>query len=107
LVVANLYVDALVELAPAIAKRVAAGGHLVTSGVLRKQQARVRAAYAPPEWRLRAAKRRGAWVTSVFQKRALAPDQKPALAPDEKRAASDQKRAATPAARRGRAAARG
>jgi ribosomal protein L11 methyltransferase len=61
-------VDALVELAPAIAERVAPGGHLVTSGVLRSQQARVRAAYAPPLWRLRSAKRRGAWVTSVFQR---------------------------------------
>ncbi len=69
LVVANLYVDALVELAPAIAARVGAGGHLVTSGVLRSQQARVRAAYAAPAWRLRSAKRRGAWVTSVFERR--------------------------------------
>lgn len=69
LVVANLYVDALVELAPAIAARVAPGGHLVTSGVLRSQQARVRAAYAPPIWRLRSATRRGAWVTSVFERR--------------------------------------
>ncbi len=69
LVVANLYVDALVELAPAIARRVTPGGHLVTSGVLRSQQARVRAAYAPPLWRLRSAKRRGAWVTSVFERR--------------------------------------
>jgi ribosomal protein L11 methyltransferase len=69
LVVANLYVDALVELAPAIAARVAGGGHLVTSGVLRSQQARVRAAYAAPGWRLRSAKRRGAWVTSIFERR--------------------------------------
>jgi ribosomal protein L11 methyltransferase len=72
LVVANLYVDALVELAPALARRVVAGGHLVTSGVLRSQQARVRAAYAPPEWRLRSATRRGAWVTSIFERRAPA-----------------------------------
>lgn len=69
LVVANLYVDALVELAPAIAARVAAGGHLVTSGVLRSQQARVRGAYAAPDWKLVTAKRRGAWVTSIFQRR--------------------------------------
>jgi ribosomal protein L11 methyltransferase len=68
LVVANLYVDALVELAPAVAARVAAGGHLVTSGVLRSQQARVRGAYAPPLWRLVSAKRRGAWVTSIFHR---------------------------------------
>jgi len=73
LVVANLYVDALVELAPAIAARVAAGGHLVTSGVLRSQQGRVRAAYAAPDWKLVTAKRRGAWVTSIFQRRDPAP----------------------------------
>jgi ribosomal protein L11 methyltransferase len=72
LVVANLYVDALAELAPAITERVAPGGHLVTSGVLRSQQARVRAAYAAPDWRLRSAKRRGAWVTSIFERRAPA-----------------------------------
>ena len=69
LVVANLYVDALAELAPQLARRVAAGGHLVTSGVLRSQQPRVRAAFAPPAWRLRSAKRRGAWVTSIFERR--------------------------------------
>lgn len=69
LVVANLYVDALVELAPAIAARVTPGGHLVTSGVLRSQQGRVRAAYAAPAWRLRSATRRGTWVTSVFERR--------------------------------------
>jgi ribosomal protein L11 methyltransferase len=72
LAVANLYVDALVELAPALARRIVAGGHLVTSGVLRSQQRRVRAAYAPPHWRLRSAKRHGTWVTSIFERRALA-----------------------------------
>lgn len=69
LVVANLYVDALAELAPAIAARVAPGGHLVTSGVLRSQQGRVRASYGAPDWKLVTAKRRGAWVTSIFQRR--------------------------------------
>jgi ribosomal protein L11 methyltransferase len=68
LVVANLYVDALVALAPAIAQRTAIGGHLVTSGVLRSQQGRVRAAYARPVWRLVSATRRGAWVTSIFER---------------------------------------
>jgi ribosomal protein L11 methyltransferase len=70
LVVANLYVDVLVELAPSLATRVDPGGHLVTSGVLRSQQARVRAAYPRPLWRLAGAKRRGAWVTSVFERSA-------------------------------------
>ena len=68
LVVANLYVDVLVDLAWALAARVAPGGHLVTSGVLRSQQARVRAAYPRPLWRLVRAQRRGAWVTSVFER---------------------------------------
>jgi ribosomal protein L11 methyltransferase len=72
LVVANLYVDALVELAPALTRRVVGGGKLVTSGVLRSQQSRVRTAYAPPHWRLRSAKRRGTWVTSIFERRTLA-----------------------------------
>jgi ribosomal protein L11 methyltransferase len=71
LAVANLFVDALVELAPALSDRVALGGHLVTSGVLRSQQARVRGAYARPLWRLVGAKRRGAWVTSIFERSAL------------------------------------
>jgi ribosomal protein L11 methyltransferase len=70
LVVANLYVDALVALAPTLAARTATGGRLVTSGVLRSQQPRVRSTYAAPAWRLVSAKRRGAWVTSIFERRA-------------------------------------
>jgi ribosomal protein L11 methyltransferase len=88
LVVANLYVDALVELAPAIAARVAPGGHLVTSGVLRSQQARVRAAYAAPAWRLRSATRRGAWVTSVFERRSDGEEDPRPSRGDRKRAAA-------------------
>lgn len=68
LVVANLYVDALVALEPTLAGAVASGGVLVTSGVLRAQQGRLRAAFARPRWRLRSAKRSGAWVTSVFER---------------------------------------
>ncbi len=67
LVVANLYVDALVALAPTLAAVVAPGGALVTSGVLRAQQRRLRTAFALPRWRLVRATRRGAWVTSVFR----------------------------------------
>ena len=59
----------LERFADVVARHTTPGGHLVTSGVLRSQQARVRAAYAPPLWRLRSAKRRGAWVTSVFERR--------------------------------------
>ena len=66
LVVANLYVDVLVALEPTLAGLVTPGGALVTSGVLRGQQARLRRAFASPRWRLARALRRGAWVTSVF-----------------------------------------
>jgi len=69
LVVANLYVDALIDLEPALADRVVPGGHLVTSGVLRTQQGRLRAAFAPVRWRLCAAQRRGSWVTTIFERR--------------------------------------
>lgn len=68
LVVANLYVDALVGLEPTLAAQVAPGGVLITSGILRAQQGRLRAAYAAPRWRLLSATRRGAWVTSVFRR---------------------------------------
>lgn len=68
LVVANLYVDALLALAPTLAAVVAPGGALVTSGVLRAQQHRLRTAFAMPRWRLVSAIRRGAWVTSVFRR---------------------------------------
>jgi ribosomal protein L11 methyltransferase len=66
LVVANLYVDVLVALEPTLARVVAPGGALVTSGVLRAQQARLRRTFASPSWRSTRALRRGAWVTSVF-----------------------------------------
>ncbi len=66
LVVANLYIDVLVALEPTLARVVAPGGALVTSGVLRAQQARLRRAFAAPRWRTARATRHGAWVTSVF-----------------------------------------
>jgi len=69
LVVANLYVDALITLAPTLAGVVSPGGILVTSGILRRQQARLRAAFAPPIWRTVSATRRGTWVTTVFERR--------------------------------------
>jgi len=70
LAVANLYVDALVELEPRLAAAVAPRGTLVTSGVLRTQQGRLRSSFAPPRWRLRSSTRRGPWVTTVFEREA-------------------------------------
>lgn len=69
LVVANLFIDVLVALEPALANAVAPGGSLVTSGVLRVQQGRLRAAFAAPRWRFRGTARRGTWITSVFERR--------------------------------------
>ncbi len=66
LVVANLYLDVLVALAPALSVAVAPGGTLVTSGVLRSQQGRLRAAFTRPHWRLRGTRRSGSWVTTAF-----------------------------------------
>lgn len=68
LVVANLYVDVLVALAPVLRRVVTPGGHLVTSGVLRTQQARLRAAFAAPAWRVVQARRVGSWTTTVFRR---------------------------------------
>jgi ribosomal protein L11 methyltransferase len=69
LVVANLFIDVLVALEPALAGAVAPGGMLVTSGVLRVQQGRLRAAFAPRHWRFRGTARRGTWITTVFERR--------------------------------------
>ena len=69
LVVANLYVDALVALEPLLAERLATGGRLITSGILRAQQGRLRATFAAPRWRVSSTTRRGAWVTTTFERR--------------------------------------
>jgi ribosomal protein L11 methyltransferase len=69
LVVANLYVDALVALEPTLATCVGAGGRLIASGVLRSQQRLLRAAFAPSRWRVRDTMRRGSWVTTIFERR--------------------------------------
>jgi ribosomal protein L11 methyltransferase len=46
-VLANILAGTLVELAPQLSARVAAGGHLVLAGILRQQVHEVVAAYAP------------------------------------------------------------
>ena len=69
LIVANIYVDALVALAPVFAERVVPGGALVTSGVLRSQQGRLRRAFARTRWIVRGVIRRGPWTTTIFERR--------------------------------------
>jgi ribosomal protein L11 methyltransferase len=74
LVLANLFSGILVEAAPRISARVAPGGQLWLSGILRLQQAEVIAAYRAQGMQLIRATRRGKWVMLRFQRQ-------PALAP--------------------------
>lgn len=65
---ANILVNPLVELAPALAPRVRPGGRLVLAGVLEAQAARVRAAYAGA-FRFTRPARRGGWVRLAGRRR--------------------------------------
>ncbi len=72
LVLANIQADVLATLAPAITARVAPGGTLVLSGVLRDQTDAVRAAF--PDLVLRFVAVEGEWVAIVlFRRRAERP----------------------------------
>jgi ribosomal protein L11 methyltransferase len=61
LVVANILADTLVDEAAALAAAVAPGGHLVLSGILAEQSARVLAAF--PGWRAIAVRAEAPWQT--------------------------------------------
>ncbi len=65
-VVANIEARVLVPLASAISARLAPGGCLVLSGILRGQEQEVRAAY--PDLRLRLVPAEGEWVALVLQR---------------------------------------
>lgn len=65
-VVANIEAAVLIPMAQALSARVASGGHLVLSGVLRAQETDVRAAYSRLEHVETRAK--GEWVAVVFRK---------------------------------------
>ena len=65
-VLANIEARVLVPLADAIAARVATGGTLVLSGILRGQEDEVRAAY--PELGLRIVPAEGEWVALVLER---------------------------------------
>jgi len=62
LVVANILLNTLVELAPAIARKVARGGRLVLSGLLPPQAAEAEAAYAAQELVPAGRTERDGWV---------------------------------------------
>ena len=65
-VLANIEARVLIPLADAIAARVARGGTLVLSGILRGQEQDVRAAY--PRLTLEATKLDGEWAALVLQR---------------------------------------
>jgi ribosomal protein L11 methyltransferase len=62
LVVANLFADLLIELAPALAKRLRPGGRLVVSGLLARQERAVRDALARAGLRAAGRQARSTWV---------------------------------------------
>jgi len=64
-VAANLFSDLLTEVAPKIAASVAPGGRLVFSGILRKQEAEVVAAFRRAGLRIDRLVRKGKWVSGL------------------------------------------
>ena len=66
LVVANLFVDSLVELAPILAARTHPGGHLVVSGLLDRQARQVRSAMEAQGLVLERRRRLRCWVVLTF-----------------------------------------
>ncbi len=68
LVVANILAGPLMSLAPQIARVTAAGGHIILSGILERQSARVTAAFVAQGLRHRRTLHREGWVTILLQK---------------------------------------
>ncbi len=68
LVLANILADPLIELAPAVARRVAAGGFVVLSGLLDRQALAVERAYGAAGLRLASTIARTPWMGLVFRR---------------------------------------
>lgn len=68
LIVANILAEPLRALAPEIGQAAASGGHVVLSGILRTQAARIVSAYRQQRMKLVRRIERGDWSTLVFQK---------------------------------------
>lgn len=67
LIVANLFANLLVELAPALAARLAPGGRLIVSGLLESQEKDVRAALRRAGLRMHRRRCLSTWVTLVVR----------------------------------------
>lgn len=68
-VVANLTAETIIELAPALTKRVAARGFLILSGILNWQAERVIAAIGAAGWVVIARKREKQWTTLLLRRK--------------------------------------
>lgn len=71
LILANILAAPLMEMAPAIAKALTAGGQLILSGILRSQAEKVAAACAQAGLLWRACAREGEWVALHLEKPCL------------------------------------
>jgi ribosomal protein L11 methyltransferase len=69
LIIANILAGPLIELAPAVAKALQAGGRLILAGLLDHQAGRVAAAYRRQGLMLSSSIVRGDWPTLVMRKR--------------------------------------
>jgi ribosomal protein L11 methyltransferase len=68
-VVANLTAETIIALAAALEERVADGGYLVLSGILKLKAGQVRRRFAPASFRLVRQSREKEWVTLLLQKK--------------------------------------
>lgn len=71
LVIANILAGPLIELAPAFARAVIAGGSLLLAGLLTEQEAAVRAAYRRAGFRLAARLHNGDWSILWLRRRSV------------------------------------
>lgn len=71
LILANILAAPLIEMAPAIASALTAGGSLILSGILRKQAEAVAASFLQAKLAWRACAREGEWVALHLEKPAL------------------------------------
>jgi len=67
-VAANLFSEVLIAASPAIAAAVEPGGALILSGILRRQEAEVTAAFGSLGFHFSRAVRKGKWVSLLARK---------------------------------------
>ncbi len=68
-VVANLTAETIIDIASALAERVAAGGYLVLSGILRLKAGQVLRRFSPAPFQVVRQSREKEWVTLLLQKK--------------------------------------